>query len=133
MLDAGVAVGLATDIGGGTSYSLIRTLGEAYKVSQWLKTPLSPLRGWYLATLGGARALRLDGCLGNFLPGKEADCIVLDPAATPELAFRLQHGGTLAERLFALSTLGDERHVAATYIAGRPVATHDKEPAHADA
>lgn len=133
MLDAGVAVGLATDIGGGTSYSLIRTLGEAYKVSQWLKTPLSPLRGWYLATLGGARALRLDGCLGNFLPGKEADCIVLDPAATPELAFRLQHGGTLAERLFALSTLADERHVAATYVAGRPVSTPHQELADADA
>ncbi|MEQ6290189.1 guanine deaminase [Vogesella sp. GCM10023246] len=116
---AGVAVGLASDIGAGTSLSLIRTLADGYKVSQCLQQPLPPLRGWYLATLAGAQALRLEHCLGNFAVGKEADCVVLDMAATPELAFRLQGEHTLAQRLFALATLGDERCVAATYVAGR--------------
>lgn len=118
-LDAGIRVGLATDVGGGTSFSLIRTLGEAYKVSQMLGRPLPPLRAWWLATLAGARALYLDEHIGNFLPGKEADCVVLNPAATPELAYRLQHGESLSERLFALMVLGDERCVVATHVLGR--------------
>ena len=117
--EAGIRVGLATDVGGGTSFSLIRTLGEAYKVSQLHQRPLSPLRGWYLATLGGAQALYLDDFIGNFAPGKEADFVVLDPQATPELAFRLQGNETLAERLFALMILGDERCVVATHVQGQ--------------
>ncbi|HJV06404.1 MAG TPA: guanine deaminase [Chromobacteriaceae bacterium] len=121
MLEQGVAVGLATDVGAGTSLSLIRTLGEAYKVSQAVGRPLPPLRGWYLATLGGARALCLDDVIGNFAVGKEADCVVLDLNATPLLAFRLERATTLAERLFALSTLGDERHVHQVYLAGCPM------------
>ncbi|WP_035059693.1 guanine deaminase [Andreprevotia chitinilytica] len=115
---AGVRVGLATDIGGGTSFSMIRTLAEAYKVSQVHGVPLSPLRGWYLATLGGANALYLDDFIGNFTPGKEADFVVLDLEATDELAFRISHATTLAERLFALTTLGDDRCVTATYVMG---------------
>jgi guanine deaminase len=107
--------------GGGASFSLIRTQGEAYKVSQMLGRPLPPLRAWWLATLAGARALYLDEHIGNFLPGKEADCVVLNPTATPELAYRLQHGGSLSEQLFALMVLGDERCVVATHVLGRPV------------
>ena len=118
---AGVRVGLATDVGGGTSLSMIRTLADSYKVSQARHQPLSPLRGWYLATLGGARALYLDEFIGNFAPGREGDFIVLKLDATPELAFRMERTRTLAERLFALTTLGDERCVAATYIMGRRV------------
>lgn len=117
---AGVRVGLATDIGGGTSYSMIRTLSEAYKVLQMHHQPLTALRGWYLATLGGARALYLDQHIGNFLPGKEADFVVLDWAATPELAFRIDAAHSLQERLFALMMMGDERAVMATHILGRP-------------
>lgn len=117
-VDAGIQVGLATDVGGGTSFSLIRSLDEAYKVSQVHRRPLPPLRAWYLATLGGARALYLDGHIGNFAPGKEADFVVLDPHATPELAFRLENGADLAQTLFALQTLGDERCVRATHILG---------------
>lgn len=117
----GVAVGLATDLGAGTSFSLLRTMSEAYKVGQVHRRPLSPWRAWYLATLGGARALELDAHIGNFALGKEADCVVLDPLATPELAFRLRHGGELADTLFALMMLGDERCVVATHILGAAV------------
>ncbi len=123
--DAGMAVGLATDVGGGTSFSLIRTLGEAYKVSQFCAQPLAPLSAWYLATLGGARALGLDAFIGNFEAGKEADFVVLDMQATEELAWRVSHASTLPERLFALQTLGDERCVVATHSMGRPVYRRD--------
>lgn len=116
--EAGIRVGLATDVGGGTSFSLIRTLGEAYKVSQLYHRPLSPLRAWFLATLGSAQALYLDEFIGNFLPGKEADFVVLDPRATPELDFRLADRDELAERLFAIKILGDERCVTATHVMG---------------
>ena len=115
---AGIRVGLATDVGGGTSFSLIRTLGEAYKVSQLYQRPLPPLRAWFLATLGGAQALSLDEFIGNFVPGKEADFVVLDPRATPELDFRLGRSEGLAERLFAMKILGDERCVIATHVIG---------------
>ena len=120
MAEAGVRVGLATDVGGGTSFSLIRTLDEAYKVSQVHRRPLAPFRAWYLATLGGAQALSLGAFIGNFEIGKEADFVVLNPLATPELAFRLSAGASLAETLFALLVLGDERCVTATHIQGCP-------------
>lgn len=115
----GVRVGLGTDVGAGTSFSMLRTLAEAYKVLQLQGQSLSPERAFYLATLGGARSLYLDDRIGNFAKGKEADFIVLDPAATPLLARRTA-AATLAERLFALMMLGDDRVVAATYLLGRP-------------
>ena len=118
-LAQGIRVGLATDVGAGTSFSLIRTLAEAYKVSQVHHRPLPPLRAWFLATLGSARALYLDEHIGNFLPGKEADFVVLDTQATAELEFRLNGSSSLTERLFALQTLGDERCVLATHILGQ--------------
>ena len=117
--EAGVRVGLATDVGAGTSFSLLQTLNEAYKVLQLKGQKLSPYRAFYLATLGSARALYLDHRLGNFEPGKEADFVVLDPAATPLMARRLAKVENLLERLFVLMTLGDDRAVAATYIMGR--------------
>ena len=116
---AGLRTGLASDVGGGTSFSLIRTLAAAYSASQTHAQPLSALRAWYLATLGGARALYLDHAIGNFLPGREADFVVLDWAATPELAWRMERTHSLAERLFALIILGDERAVVATHVMGR--------------
>jgi guanine deaminase len=114
----GVRVGLGTDIGGGTSFSMLRTQDEAYKVAQLTGQRLSPLDTWYLATLGGARALCLDDRIGNFLPGKDADFVVLDPAATPLLERRMRFASSLPERLFVLATLGDDRCVAATYLMG---------------
>ncbi|HWA47083.1 MAG TPA: guanine deaminase [Dongiaceae bacterium] len=116
----GIRVGLATDVGGGTSYSLLQTLAEAYKVLMLRHQRLNVWRGLWLATLAGAEALSLEDKIGNFAPGKEADCVVLDFAATPVLERRTQVAQTLEERLFALMMLGDDRAVAATYVMGKP-------------
>ena len=77
------------------------------------------MRAFYLATLGGARALGLDDRIGSFLPGREADFVVLDPGATPLAARRMQAARTLEEKLFVLMTLGDDRAVRQTYVMGR--------------
>jgi guanine deaminase len=116
---AGMSFALATDVGGGTSFSMLRTMDEAYKVAQLQGQRLSALRAFYLATLGGARALRLDDRIGSFAPGREADFIVLDPDATPLLSRRMKLARTLEERLFAWMILGDERSVRETWIAGK--------------
>jgi guanine deaminase len=118
--DAGVRVGLGTDVGGGTSLSMLRTLDESYKVCQLAGQTLSPLRAFYLATLGGAASLYLDDRIGSFDVGKEADFVVLDPAATPLLARRTASTTTLAEKLFALMIMGDDRAVYATHVLGAP-------------
>ncbi len=120
---AGVHVALGTDVGGGTSFCLLRVLDEVYKVAQLRRYTVSPLRAYYLATLGAARALDLDAHIGNFRPGREADFIVLDPAATPLLARRTAGARTLTDRLFLLTTLGDDRVVAHTYVLGRLIHT----------
>jgi len=114
----GVRIGLGSDVGGGTSLSMLRTQAEAYKVVQLAGGRLAPLSMLYHATLGGARSLYLDGRLGNFERGKEGDFLVIDLAATPLLARRIEHAATLAERLFAWTVLGDDRSVAATYLMG---------------
>jgi len=116
--DAGVAVSMASDVGGGTSLSMLRTMAAAYTVGQAQHKPLSPWRAWYLATLGGAAALALDDFIGNFKTGKEADFAVFDFKATPELEWRIDHAKSIEEKLFALITLGDERCVSATHILG---------------
>ncbi|MDR2014394.1 MAG: guanine deaminase [Azoarcus sp.] len=118
--DFGLRVGLGSDVGAGTSFSMLQTLNEAYKVLRLAGQTLTPEAGFYLATLGGARALHLDAHIGNFLPGREADFIVLDPRATKLLEARISHTTTLAERLFVLMMLGDDRCVAATYVMGDP-------------
>ncbi|EAQ99155.1 guanine deaminase [Congregibacter litoralis] len=114
----GVHAGLGTDIGAGTSFSLLETMDEAYKVQQLQGHSLTPFKSFYLATLGGARALDLEAQLGNFLPGKEADFLVLDLAATPLLKQRMAHCENLFETLFVLSTLGDDRCIRETWIMG---------------
>lgn len=117
--DCGVTVGLGTDIGAGASFSQLAMMGEAYKVGQLKGEALDPLHALYLATLAGARALRIDDKVGNLAPGKEADFLVLDLAATPLLARRAAAAQTLAEKLFVLQVLGDDRAVERTYLAGR--------------
>jgi guanine deaminase len=121
-VDLPVKVGLATDVGAGTSFSQLQTMGDAYKIAQLQGQSLSAFRAFYLATLGAARALSLDHCLGNFGVGKEADFIVLDYQATPLLALRNptapQTLDELAALAFSLMILGDDRTVAATYVAG---------------
>ena len=117
--ECGVTVGLGTDIGAGASFSLPHMMGEAYKVGQLAGETLDPLHAFYLATLAGARALRIDDKVGNLAPGKEADFLVLDLSATPLLARRTAGAATLAEKLFILSVLGDDRAIERTYLAGR--------------
>ncbi|ENO14871.2 guanine deaminase [Marinobacter nanhaiticus D15-8W] len=116
--DAGVTLGLATDVGGGTSLSLLPTMAEAYKVCQLRGQSLTPFQAFYLATLGNARVLHRDNEIGNFAAGKAADFIVLDPTATPVLAMKHEQDRNLFERLFDLMMLGDDRVIQRTYIAG---------------
>ena len=114
----GVKIGIGTDVGAGTSFSMLATLGEAYKVGQLRGASLDPFRALYLATAGGARTLGLGDRIGGLQPGQEADFVLLDCAATPLLARRTA-GATLVDRLFALQILGDDRAISRTYVAGR--------------
>lgn len=117
--EASIRVGLGTDVGGGTSLSLLKTMREAYKVLHMQNQPLPPGRAIYLATLGAAEALYLDDRIGNFAAGKEADFVVLDPAGTAVSAHRTSRTASISELLFALIVLGDDRNIAATYLQGR--------------
>jgi guanine deaminase len=123
---ANIRVGLATDVGAGTRFSMLQTLSDAYKVQQLAGMQLSPYRGFYLATLGSAEALYLEDMLGNFVSGKEADLIVFDYAATPLLQRRLRATSSIDEKLFALVMLGDDRVISATYIMGQCAHTRDQ-------
>jgi guanine deaminase len=118
---AGMLLSLGTDVGAGTSFSLLQTMNEAYKVARMKGSYLTALRMFYLATLGAARAMGLEDTIGSFTPGLEADFVVLDREATPLMARRTSHSHSLEELLFALALLGDDRTVAATYSYGRQV------------
>ncbi len=124
-----VRVGMGTDVGAGTSFSILETLQEAYKVNQLRKAfpeegyehePLDTLEAFYLATLGGAKALHLDHVIGNFEKGKEADFVVLDLASSELLEFRLNQCKSLEEKLFVIQMLSDSRTIEQTYILGQP-------------
>ncbi|MGI9232674.1 MAG: guanine deaminase [Woeseiaceae bacterium] len=119
MRDANIRCGLGTDVGGGTSLSLLKTASEAYKVLHLQDHALPPMQALYLATLGAAESLYLDDRIGNFLRGKEADFVVLDPDATGLTARRTASAETIEEAFFALLTLADDRHVTATYVHGK--------------
>lgn len=121
-------VGIGTDVGAGTSYSVIRQLGEAYKVAMLGGTPLDAIRGFYMATRGGAKALRLEDTIGSIRPGYEADLAVVDLKATEFLEWRLQFADTLPEKLFVLQTLAPDNLIRATYVAGKKV--FDRQRAH---
>ena len=117
---APVRVAVATDIGGGSSYSMLRTMDEAYKIQQLLGERLNPLESFHLMTLGNAEALSLSHRIGTLVPGSDADLVVLNAAATPAMALKMEVAGSLTEELFLLQTMGDDRAVAETYVAGRP-------------
>ncbi len=114
-----IRVGVATDVGGGTSFSMLQTLNEAYKVSQMAGQTLSPMKAFYLATLGGARSLYLEQSIGNFEVGKEADFVVIDTQATPIMERRMKQSDSVSDALFALMMLGDDRTVIATHVMGQ--------------
>ena len=119
-----VSVALATDVGGGTSYSMLATLGETYKVQMLTGYKPNALELFRLATRGNAERLRLDHEIGALETGKFADIVVLDPKATPVLAARQELSQSLEDILFALMILGDDRAIRATYVAGEKV--HDR-------
>lgn len=122
-----VAYSVATDVGGGTSFSMLQTLNEAYKVTQLNGNKLSALKSLYLATLGNAKTLQLDDKIGSFKAGNEADFAVLDFNSTPLMSLKQSKCKTLAEKLFAMIILGDDRAVQATYVAGNCVHNKDKK------
>jgi len=111
-------VSIATDVGAGTSLSMLTTLNEAYKVQQLQSNPLSAHQGLYQITLGNAQSLVLDDKIGNFMPNKEADFVVIDLAGTALLERRMSQTKTLEEQLFVLMMLGDDRVIDETIIAG---------------
>ena len=115
-----VRIAIATDVGGGTSFSMLRTLDEGYKVLQLQGQRLDPLTSFYRATLGNARALSLESRIGTLDEGTDADLVVLDAAATPAMRLRMETVETLAEELFLLQTLGDDRAIVETYVSGHP-------------
>ena len=120
-----INVGLGTDVGGGTSFSMLQTLNEAYKVIKMRGETLGILKMFYLATLGGAETLDLSKKIGNFETGKEADFIVLDKSCTPLIKMRLEKCANLLEQLFVLGMLGDDRAIKQTWSAGKKV--HDRD------
>jgi guanine deaminase len=118
--DKPVRTAIATDIGGGSSYSMLRTLDEAYKIQQLQSERLNPLESFYWMTRGNAEALSLEDKIGSIAPGMDADLVVLDMRSTPAMKLKAEVVSTLAEELFLLQTMGDDRAIAETYIAGKP-------------
>jgi guanine deaminase len=125
VLAANVIVGLGSDIGAGTTPSLFTAMADAYKVQQVQGVSLSPFQLWYLATLGGARALSLDDETGSLEAGKAADFLVLNLRATPLIALRSERASSVEDLLAGLIFMGDDRVVDRCFIAGREVANRN--------
>lgn len=113
-----ITVGLGTDVGGGTSFSMLQTMNEAYKMAQMRGISINAIQGFYLSTLGSAQSLNIDDRVGTFRVGYDADIVVLDPHATPLLNLRAQVADSIEELLFAMMICADDRAIEATYIAG---------------
>ncbi|MGN6584086.1 MAG: guanine deaminase [Rhizobiaceae bacterium] len=109
----------ATDVGGGTDYSMLRTMDEGYKVIALNGEKLNPLASFWQITRGNAEALSIGDKVGSLEVGSEADIVVLDSGATSVMRLRMEAVETLAEELFLLQTLGDDRAIAEVYVAGR--------------
>lgn len=116
-----VRVGLATDTGGGSSFSMLHTMAAAYEVAQLRGEALHPAALMWLATVGSARALRVEDRIGNIAPGMEADLVVLDLESTPAIAQAVQRAETVWEALFPTIMMGDDRAVAAVWVGGKAV------------
>ena len=119
---AGQRIGLATDTGGGSSFSMLRTMAAAYEVAQLRHRALHPAELWWLATQGSARALRADDRIGNLAPGMEADIVAIDLSSTPAIAQRAAQAEDIWEALFPTIMMGDDRAIATVWIGGRRVA-----------
>jgi len=114
-----ITVGLATDIGGGSSFSMFDTMKGSYEICQLQGYSLHPAKAFYLATVGSAETLKMGDKIGNLRPGFEADIIVIDLNSRPIIASRMQHASDLWEALFIQMIMADDRAVRATYIGGR--------------
>ena len=123
LFDMGLArklrVGLATDTGGGSSFSMLRTMASAYEVGQLRGHALHPSELWWLATQGSARALHAEAKIGNVAAGMEADLVVVNLASTPAIAQAAARAGDIWQALFPTIMMGDDRAVTATWVAGR--------------
>ena len=118
-----IKITLGSDVGGGTSFSMLQTLQDAYKISALHGTPITPLLAFYLITLGAAKSLGQDNKIGNFDPGMEADFVVLDPSKNELLDYRIKTSESIDDILFALMVLGDDRIVRETFLMGKKQAT----------
>jgi guanine deaminase len=123
LFDMGLAqslrVGLATDTGGGSSFSMLRTMAAAYEVAQLRGQSLHPAQLWWLATQGSARALRCEDRIGNIAPGMEADLVVIDLASTPAIAQAAARADDLWQAIFPTIMMGDDRAVAEVWVGGK--------------
>ena len=113
-------IAAATDVGGGTNYSMLRTMDEGYKVIALNGEKLNPFQSFWQLTRGNAEALSVADKVGTLDEGTDADIVVLDARSTPGMRLRMETVETLAEELFLLQTLGDDRAVREVYVAGRP-------------
>ncbi len=113
-----VRIAVATDIGGGSSYSMLRTMDEAYKIQQMLGERLNPLESWYLMTRGNAEALSMVDRIGTLDAGTDADITVLNASSTPAMTLKMEVVTSLTEELFLMLTMGDDRTVVETYVSG---------------
>lgn len=114
-------VGLATDVGGGSSFSMLTTMKTAYEIAQLQEYSLHPVQAFYLATVGSAQTMYQEDRVGNIKVGMEADFAVIDPLSTPLIRHRMSYATSLIEQLFIQMVLGDDRAIAATYVAGQQV------------
>ncbi len=117
----GHRIGLATDTGGGSSFSMLRTMAAAYEIGQLRGRPLHPAQLLWLGTVGSARSLHMDDCIGNIAPGMEADLIVVNLGSTPAIAQRTARAEDIWEAVFPTIMMGDDRAISEVWIAGRPV------------
>jgi guanine deaminase len=113
-------VGLATDTGGGSSFSMLHTMAAAYEIGQLRGQALHPAQLWWLATQGSARALHADHQIGNLAEGMEADIVVIDLASTPAIEQATRRAETLWQQVFPTIMMGDDRAIRATWVGGNP-------------
>jgi guanine deaminase len=118
LISKGIKMALGSDIGAGTSFSMLQNLHDAYKISSLQGIPMDPLQAFYFITLGGAKSLNLDDKIGNFDVGKEADFVVIDPSKNDLLNYRITNAASIEDVLFSLIILGDERIIDGVYLMG---------------
>ena len=121
LMAQGHRIGLASDTGGGSSFSMLRTMAAAYEVGQLSGTALHPAQLWWLATAGSAASIHLDDKIGRLTPGYEADIIAVDLASTPAIAQRAARAETIWEAVFPTIMMGDDRAISAVWAGGRKI------------